>query len=80
MAKYEMIQLSEGVNPRSVDKEDIEVNVIFCPDLNALCDSCIDVGCECDTDEQCYCGPTDPSCSDKGCNCGIWSRTLPPIK
>ena len=81
MAKYEMIPLSGGVDPKSFGLGCVDVcpNDI-CPDVDINCDSCgVDFVCECDTDEQCHCGPTDPSCSDKGCNCGIWSRTLPPI-
>ena len=77
MAKYEMISLSEGANPKILEL--ICDNNVYCP--NNICPGIdIDLVCECDIDEQCHCGPTDPSCSDKGCNCGSWSRTLPPIK
>ena len=82
MGKYKMIPLSEESDIALQDLINFVCPNGGCPTMNPGCINNCGGDDECggnDTDNECYCGPTDPSCSDKGCNCGIWSRTLPPI-
>lgn len=71
MNKYEIIPLNGegGIDPNFID--------IICVDVG-----CVNVACGsdgvCDCDKVCACG--DSNCADKGCNCGIWSRTLPHVE